>query len=94
MTVGRSQWPRGLRTAPAATRWLGLQVRIPPKAYISVLWAVSVVFCQVEVYALDWSLVQRSPADCVMSECDREALVILRPWPTGRYCAVEKKKDD
>ena len=28
-----------------------------------------------------------------MFECDREALVRLRPWPTGRCCAVEKKKN-
>jgi hypothetical protein len=34
---------------------------------------VSVVCCQVEVFATGWSLVQRSPTECGVSECDREA---------------------
>jgi hypothetical protein len=35
---------------------------------------VSVVCCQVEVYATGWSLVQRSPTECGVSNvCDREA---------------------
>jgi hypothetical protein len=46
------------------------QKKIPPRAWMSV---VSVVCCQVEVSATGWSLVQRSPTDCGMSECDREA---------------------
>jgi hypothetical protein len=32
----RSQWPRGLRRGSAAARLLGLWVRIPPRAWISV----------------------------------------------------------
>jgi hypothetical protein len=31
-----SQWPRVLRRGPAAVRLLGLQVRIPPGAWMSV----------------------------------------------------------
>jgi hypothetical protein len=27
---------------------------------------------------------------CV-SECDREAPIMRRPWPTGGCCAIEKK---
>jgi hypothetical protein len=54
---------------------------------------VSVVCCQVEVSATSWSLVQRSPTECGVSECDREALVTRRPWPIRRCCAVEKKKE-
>jgi hypothetical protein len=46
---------------PVAARLLRLWVRIPPGAWMSV---VSVVCCQVEVSATDWSLVQRSPTDC------------------------------
>ena len=42
---------------------------------------VSVVFCQVEVSLSDRSIVQRSPTDCGVSECDHEAL-IMRPWLT------------
>jgi hypothetical protein len=35
---------------------------------------VSVVCCQVEVSATGWSLVQRSPTECGVSDvCDREA---------------------
>jgi hypothetical protein len=35
---------------------------------------VRVVCCQVEVSATSWSLVQRSPTDCGVSQmCDREA---------------------
>ena len=30
------------------------------------------------------SLVHRSPIECGMSECDREASVMGRPWPTMR----------
>jgi len=37
---------------------------------VCVLW----VYCQVEVTATDWSLIQRSPTDCsVSSESDHEA---------------------
>jgi hypothetical protein len=37
------------------------------------LSVVGVVCCQVEVSATGWSLVQRGPTDCGVSECDREA---------------------
>jgi hypothetical protein len=40
------------------------------------LFSVSVVSCQVEVFALERSLVQRSP-----TECDRDASTMQRPWP-------------
>jgi hypothetical protein len=44
---------------------------------------MSVVCCQVEVSATGCSLVQGSPTECGVSECDREALIIRIPWPTG-----------
>jgi len=34
---------------------------------------VSVVCCQAEVSVSGWSLVQRIPTECGVSECDREA---------------------
>jgi hypothetical protein len=37
------------------------------------LFLVSVVRCEVEVSATGWSLVERSPTECGVSECDREA---------------------
>jgi hypothetical protein len=58
--ICRSQWPRSLRRRSAATRLLGLGLRITPDAWMSV---VRVVCCQVEVSATSWSLVQRSHID-------------------------------
>jgi hypothetical protein len=55
-------------------------------AYLSL---VSVVSCQVEIFASGLSLVQRSPTECGVSECDREAL--MRSWPTMACYAKEKK---
>jgi len=50
----------------AAARMLRLQVRIPPRVWIScLLW----VLCRVEVSASGWSLVQRSPTGCGVSSC-------------------------
>jgi len=43
---------------------------------------VSVVYCQVEVSASDWSLVQRSYTERGVSECDREASIMRRHCPT------------
>jgi hypothetical protein len=65
-----SQWPCSLRRGSTAARLLGLWVRIPPGAWMS----VSCECCQVEVSATSWSLVQRSPTKCGVSKtCDREA---------------------
>jgi hypothetical protein len=66
----------------------GIAVRIPPGAVIS----VSFECCQVEVSASGWSLVQRSPTECGMSECDREASIMRRPWHTRGCCPIGKKK--
>ena len=49
---------------------------------------VSAVCCQVEVCASGRSLVQRSPTECVVSECDREATTLVRPQNTGGCCAM------
>jgi hypothetical protein len=50
------------------------------------------VMCHVEVFATGWSLVQRSPTECGVSECDREASLVRRPWPTRGCRAIAKKK--
>ena len=55
------------------------------------LSVVSVVPCQVEVSATGRSLVQRSPTDCGLSECDRESSITRRPWPTGVSVKWRKK---
>jgi hypothetical protein len=39
------------------------------------------------------SLGRRSPAECGVSECDRDASVMRRPWPTrGCYVMGREKK--
>jgi len=45
------------------------------------LSVVSVVCCQVEVSATGPSLIQRSPTECDVFECDREALIKRKTWP-------------
>ena len=54
---------------------------------------VSCECCNVEVSATGWSLVQRSPTDCGMSECDRESSIKWRPWPTGGCWGVANKQN-
>jgi hypothetical protein len=74
----RSQWPRGLRLGSPAARLLGSWIRIPPgHGYLSV---VCVLWCQVEVSATSWSLVQRSPTYCGASLC-----VITKPRERGGH---------
>jgi len=55
------------------------------------LSVVRVVCCQVEVSATGRSLVQRSPTECGVSKCDREASPTRRSWPTGDVEPWEKK---
>jgi len=38
---------------------------------------------QVEVSVSGCSLVQRSPTERGVSECDHESSIMRRPWPTG-----------
>ena len=64
MLESRFQWTRDLRRRSAAARLLILWVRIPKRAWMSV---VSIVCCQVDVSATSSSLVQRSPTDCSAS---------------------------
>jgi hypothetical protein len=81
--TGRSQWPRGLRRRPSASRLLRLRVWIPPGAWMSfscdccVLWirclCVGLITCPEESYRMwSWSLDYK------------------RPWPTCRN--VENKR--
>ena len=50
------------------------------------------VVCQVEVFAWDCTLVQRSPTECGVCDCDREDSIMRRSWPTGGFCAMEGGK--
>ena len=67
LCTSRSQWPRRLR--PLACWDCGFESR-RMHGYLSL---VIFVYCQLEASASGWSLVQRSPAQCGVSECDREA---------------------
>jgi hypothetical protein len=63
------------------------QKKFPPGGH-GCLSLVSVVCCQVEVSATSWSLVQRSPTDCGVSQmCDLETST-KRGGPSP-YRAVE-----
>jgi len=44
---------------------------------------VTVVCYQVEASASGWSLVQRIPTQCGVSECDRKASIMGRPGQLG-----------
>ena len=52
---------------------------------------VRVVCYQVEVSATDWSLVQRSPTECVMSTCDREPSTMRRALAHWGGCCIIKQ---
>jgi hypothetical protein len=63
---------------PVAARLVKSWVRIPRGPWLSV---VSVVCCQVEVSATNWSLVQRSPTEWRVVVCDQETSWTRSPWP-------------
>jgi len=56
---------------------------------------VSIVCCQVEVFATSWSLVQRSPTDCGVScvfwKPRKSSWMRRRARSTGGYRAKRKK---
>jgi hypothetical protein len=92
----RSQWLCGLRRGSSAARLLGSWVRkkISHRGH-GCLSLVSVVCCQVEVFATSWSLVQGSPTDCGVSQM----CVTMKPRRNEeaqaiQVCRAIKKKDD
>jgi len=70
----RFQWPRGLRRGSVAAQLPGLRHGHLP--------LVSVVRCQLEVSALDWSLVQES-FRVLFTECHCEISIMRRLWTTS-----------
>jgi hypothetical protein len=73
------QQPRGLRHGSVVIRLLGLRVWILPGARMS----VSCECCQVEASATGRSLIQRSPTECGVPECDIETSRMSQLRPTG-----------
>jgi hypothetical protein len=53
---------------------------------VRLLWLC--VYCHVEVWASGWSIVQRISTEFGVSEGDREASIMKRPWPTTGCCAM------
>jgi len=53
---------------------------------------LSVVCCLVDDSATCWSLVQRSPIDCHVSDCNRESSIMRRLWPNGGFCVMVKTR--
>jgi hypothetical protein len=49
---------------------------------------MSIVCCQFRSSVFGVSLVQRSHTECGVSECDHEALIMRRPWPSKIYHAM------
>jgi len=81
---GHAIYGVGLR--PFACRDCGLQSRREHGC----LCIVSAVCCQVGASVSSWSLLQGSPKECGVSECDREVSKMRRPWPT-RGCSPTEK---
>ena len=48
------------------------------------------VCCQLQVTASGWSLVQKSPTEYGVSEYDREACIMWRPWPNSGCCFMNR----
>jgi hypothetical protein len=63
--VNRPDRPRGLKRGSSAARLLGC--RFETRRWHIYLSLGSVVCCQVEVFVSGWSLVQRSPTECGVS---------------------------
>jgi hypothetical protein len=85
--IGRSQKPRGLRRGSAAARLLGLWIRISLRAWMSWLSWVLLIF-RYNTYTRPEGVL---PSVVCQTECDREASIMRRPWPTRGCCAMEKK---
>ena len=83
------RWLYGLRCGSAVAHLQGLRFRIPPWAWMSLsceCWMLS----ERDVSASGRSLVQKSPTECDLSECDGEASIMRRSCPTRGCCIVEK----
>jgi hypothetical protein len=78
--IRRFQWLRRLRGGFAAACLLGLRVRIPPGAWMS----VSCECCVLSGRGLCDGLIisPENSRESSVSECDHTASTMRRPWPT------------
>jgi hypothetical protein len=84
----RSQWPCCLGGGCAATRLLGLRLRIPPCAWVSL---VSAFCCQIDVSVTGRSLVRRIPTECGVWSSATKALRLQ--WVGTKRSRLKKKKE-
>jgi hypothetical protein len=77
--VGRSRWQRDFGRGSAATRLLGLRVRIPPRTWTTVTCSCGLLSSR----GICGGLITRreKPTECGASEYDRETSILRRPWP-------------
>jgi hypothetical protein len=81
----RLRYPEPISVATPSKSWVcdcplgGIVSWNPAGGTDACLWFVC---CQVEVSAMDRSLVQGSPTKCSVSECDFETSAMKRPWST------------
>jgi hypothetical protein len=80
----RCQWPRGLSCGSAAARLLGLRVRFPPVACMSVSCECCVLSRR-GLWCRAGSLVQRIPTECYVSDFKPETLKMRRALPTTAF---------
>ena len=83
-SFGRSRWPRGPNRGTVAASLRRLWVRIPPGTWKSAC-------CECCVLSGRGLCDEKSPAECGVSESDREALVMRMPCPTVGLCAMVRK---
>ena len=58
--------------------------------HLSLVSVMCVCVCgQVEFFASCWSLVQKSPTECSVSECDHEPPIMRRTWHNADCCAIK-----
>ena len=89
----RSGCPRGLRRGSAAVRLLGLWVRIPPEAWMSVCCECCVLSGRGLCDGLITRLEESYRLCCVLV-CDLETSWMRRPWPTGGLFGQKKIERD
>jgi hypothetical protein len=88
--LSRFQSPHGLRRGSAAVRLLGLWVRIPPEAWMSVPFEC----CVLSGGGLCTGLISRPEESYWVwaPECHREASIMRRPSPTKGWCVMQTKQ--
>ena len=83
MLFGRFRWPRCLRRGSAAAHLLGLRVRIPRGAWMSVFFSVLHVVRQRSVRRANHLSRGVLPSVVCVTECYSEVLRVRRSWPNG-----------